>query len=38
MDIFIIDITGRIGGLLARKLRSRGHTVRGLVRRDSDHP
>ena len=34
MDIFIIGITGVIGGLLAQKLRSRGDTVRGLVRRD----
>ncbi|MEW2157177.1 NAD(P)H-binding protein [Streptomyces sp. NPDC007189] len=34
MDVFIIGITGGIGGLLARKLRSRGDTVRGLVRRD----
>ncbi|WP_030988402.1 NAD(P)H-binding protein [Streptomyces sp. NRRL WC-3725] len=34
MDVFIIGITGGIGDLLARKLRSRGDTVRGLVRRD----
>ena len=34
MDIFIIGMTGAIGGLLAQKLRSRGDTVRGLVRRD----
>jgi uncharacterized protein YbjT (DUF2867 family) len=34
VDVFIIGITGGIGGLLARKLRSRGDTVRGLVRRD----
>ncbi|KOG63419.1 NAD-dependent dehydratase [Streptomyces antibioticus] len=30
----MIGITGGIGDLLARKLRSRGDTVRGLVRRD----
>lgn len=34
VDVFIIGITGGIGDLLARKLRSRGDTVRGLVRRD----
>ncbi|WP_405164394.1 SDR family oxidoreductase [Nocardia sp. NBC_01499] len=34
MDVFIIGITGGIGGLLARKLRSRGDAVHGLVRRD----
>jgi len=34
MNIFIIGITGAIGGLLAQKLLSRGDTVRGLVRRD----
>lgn len=34
MDVFIIGITGGIGGLLAQKLRSRGDTVHGLVRRD----
>lgn len=34
MDIFIIGITGGIGHLLAQKLRSRGDTVRGLVRRE----
>ncbi|WP_433654617.1 NAD(P)H-binding protein [Nocardia sp. CA-128927] len=37
MDVFIIGIigiTGGIGGLLAQKLRSRGDTVRGLVRRE----
>ncbi|MEU2925803.1 NAD(P)H-binding protein [Streptomyces sp. NPDC007251] len=34
MDVFIIGITGGIGGLLAGRLRSRGDTVRGLVRRD----
>ncbi len=34
MDVFIIGITGGIGDLLARKLRSRGDTVHGLVRRD----
>ncbi|MFF1301861.1 NAD(P)H-binding protein [Streptomyces sp. NPDC058307] len=34
MDVFVIGITGGIGGLLARKLRSRGDPVRGLVRRE----
>jgi uncharacterized protein YbjT (DUF2867 family) len=34
VDVFIIGITGGIGGLLAQKLRSRGDTVHGLVRRD----
>ncbi|MET8560845.1 NAD(P)-binding oxidoreductase [Streptomyces flaveolus] len=34
MDVFIIGVTGGIGGLLARDLRSRGDTVHGLVRRD----
>ncbi|MFI6039161.1 NAD(P)-binding oxidoreductase [Streptomyces sp. NPDC051315] len=34
MDVFIIGITGGIGGLLAQKLRSRGDAVHGLVRRD----
>ncbi len=34
MEVFIIGITGRIGGLLAQKLLSKGDTVRGLVRRD----
>ncbi|MFD6160934.1 NAD(P)H-binding protein [Nocardia sp. NPDC060256] len=34
MDVFIIGITGGIGGLLAQQLRSRGDTVNGLVRRD----
>jgi uncharacterized protein YbjT (DUF2867 family) len=33
MDIFIIGITGGIGGLLAQKLLSRGDAVHGLVRR-----
>lgn len=33
MNVFIIGITGSIGGLLAQKLRSRGDTVHGLVRR-----
>jgi len=32
MDVFIIGITGSIGGLLARDLRARGDVVRGLVR------
>ncbi|MEU5032497.1 NAD(P)H-binding protein [Streptomyces milbemycinicus] len=35
MDVFIIGVTGGIGGLLAEKLRSRGDTVHGLVRRDA---
>ncbi|MFG2460051.1 NAD(P)H-binding protein [Streptomyces sp. NPDC048523] len=34
MDVFVIGITGGIGGLLARKLLSRGDAVRGLVRRE----
>ncbi|MFI6858110.1 NAD(P)H-binding protein [Streptomyces sp. NPDC050416] len=34
VDVFIIGITGGIGGLLAQKLRSRGDAVHGLVRRD----
>lgn len=34
MKVLIIGITGRIGGLLARNLRSRGDEVRGLVRRE----
>ncbi|MDQ0753868.1 uncharacterized protein YbjT (DUF2867 family) [Streptomyces africanus] len=34
MDVFIIGITGGIGGLLAQKLRTRGDAVHGLVRRD----
>lgn len=34
MDVFIIGITGRIGGLLAQKLLAKGDTVHGLVRRD----
>jgi uncharacterized protein YbjT (DUF2867 family) len=33
MNVFIVGITGGIGGLLAQKLRSRGVTVHGLVRR-----
>jgi uncharacterized protein YbjT (DUF2867 family) len=33
MNVFIIGITGGIGDLLAQKLRCRGATVRGLVRR-----
>jgi uncharacterized protein YbjT (DUF2867 family) len=33
MNVFIIGITGGIGGLLAEKLRSRGDAVHGLVRR-----
>lgn len=32
MDVFIIGITGGVGGLLAEDLRGRGDTVRGLVR------
>jgi uncharacterized protein YbjT (DUF2867 family) len=34
VDVFIIGITGGIGGLLARRLRTRGDAVHGLVRRD----
>ncbi|MFF2852297.1 NAD(P)H-binding protein [Streptomyces sp. NPDC058001] len=34
MDIFIVGITGGIGGLLAEELHSRGDTVHGLARRD----
>ncbi|MFI7000321.1 NAD(P)-binding oxidoreductase [Nocardia sp. NPDC050175] len=34
MDVFIIGITGGIGGLLAQQLQARGDTVHGLVRRD----
>ncbi|MDW5597187.1 NAD(P)H-binding protein [Conexibacter stalactiti] len=34
MDVFIIGITGKVGGLLARTLLAKGDTVRGLVRRD----
>ncbi|MFE4369417.1 NAD(P)H-binding protein [Streptomyces sp. NPDC056835] len=34
MDVFIVGITGGIGGLLAEELRSRGDTVHGLARRD----
>lgn len=33
MKVFIIGITGGIGGLLAQKLRSRGDAIHGLVRR-----
>ena len=33
MNVFIIGITGNIGGLLAQKLVSKGDTVHGLVRR-----
>jgi uncharacterized protein YbjT (DUF2867 family) len=33
MNVFIIGITGGIGGLLAQELRSRGDAVHGLVRR-----
>ena len=35
MNVFIIGITGGVGGLLAQKLRSRGVAVRGLVRSDA---
>lgn len=34
MDVFVIGVTGKIGGLLARELLSRGDSVRGLVRRE----
>jgi uncharacterized protein YbjT (DUF2867 family) len=33
MKVFIIGITGGVGGLLAQQLRLRGETVHGLVRR-----
>lgn len=33
MNVFILGISGGIGGLLAQKLSSRGDTVQGLVRR-----
>src|SRR5918997_3671834 len=33
MNVFIIGVTGGIGGLLAQKLRSRGDAVHWLVRR-----
>lgn len=33
MDVFIVGITGKIGGLLARELLIRGDSVHGLVRR-----
>ncbi|MMZ57434.1 GDP-mannose 4,6-dehydratase [compost metagenome] len=33
MNVFIIGITGNIGGLLAQRLVSKGDTVHGLVRR-----
>lgn len=33
MNVFIIGISGRIGDLLAEKLKARDATVRGLVRR-----
>ena len=33
MSVFIFGITGRIGGLLAQRMRARGDTVNGLVRR-----
>lgn len=35
MDVFIIGITGKVGGLLARELLARGDAVRGPVRRDA---
>ncbi|WP_345216867.1 NAD(P)H-binding protein [Georgenia halophila] len=34
MNVFIIGITGGVGGLLAEKLRSHGDAVHGLVRRE----
>lgn len=34
MDVFIVGITGKVGGLLARELLARGDSVRGLVRRE----
>ncbi|MET9359633.1 NAD(P)H-binding protein [Streptomyces sp. NPDC006632] len=38
MDVFIIGITGKVGGLLARELVSGGDAVHGLVRRDEQRP
>lgn len=34
VDVFIIGISGKVGGLLAQELRARGDVVRGLVRGD----
>ncbi|WP_211147001.1 NAD(P)H-binding protein [Paenibacillus dokdonensis] len=34
MNVFIIGITGNIGGLLAQRLISKGDSVHGLVRRN----
>lgn len=34
MKVFIVGISGAIGGLVAEKLQSRGVTVHGLVRHD----
>ena len=36
MNVFIIGITGGVGGLLAQRLRSRGDAVHGLVRRQDE--
>ncbi|MFA4928972.1 MAG: NAD(P)H-binding protein [Patulibacter sp.] len=33
MNVFIVGITGGVGGLLAERLHARGDAVRGLVRR-----
>lgn len=35
MRVFVIGVTGAVGGLLARRLGERGVDVRGLVRRES---
>ena len=35
MKIFITGAAGYIGGSIAERLRSEGHIVRGLVRRDT---
>jgi uncharacterized protein YbjT (DUF2867 family) len=33
VNVFIVGVTGGVGGLIAQKLRTRGDVVRGLVRR-----
>ncbi|CAN5597769.1 NAD(P)H-binding protein [soil metagenome] len=35
MDVFIIGVTGKVGGLLAKQLLGRGDTVGGLVRTEA---
>jgi len=37
MNAFVVGITGRVGSLLADRLKDCGDTVRGLVRHDRDH-